>query len=339
MEQITLEPQNLKLIRSRGAVRHYQPGQVIFSEGDPADFVYFIESGLVSIFLYEFTNRVEIGQHSSGSFFGEMAVINQGKRTATVAAIAETTLVMLDREQFLQFMASDSEAYDKINRIIALRTKELAIKENLLATSGIKGNNLQISIKGDPSMRESAFDRERRESPMDRVLPELIPKLKNLLLERCVSEIGLQFNSGEIQLTSIFDPFNYEIHPANKLIDASYLDRHFPTMAYSEKTGLIHRLYDTIAVESGKLALPKFFQDVYRHHYQSWRPLAQEEIAHVVDKLQALRAIPSLYLRNVGVSITRNAIRMQFNCDGTHIITAKDYDRFLTENLGSDCVV
>lgn len=339
MEQITLGAQNLENIRSCGTTRRYQAGDVVFSEGDPADFVYFIESGKVSIFLHEFTNRVEIGQRSAGSFFGEMAVISQGKRTATVAAIADTTLIVLDKEQFHQLMAADRAVNEMVSHIIALRTEELTLKENLLATTGIKGNHLQVSIKGDPSMRESAFDRERRESPMDKVLPELIPYLQNLLLERCVSEISMHFNSGEIRLTSIFDPFNYEIHPANKLVDTSYLDRHFPVLVYAEKIGLIRRIYGTLAMEFGKLDLPRHYKDSYTNRYQSWQPLAKEEILHVINKLKTLRTIPNFYLRNIGISITRDAIRMQFNCDGTHIVSTGDYDRFIADNLGVEEVV
>lgn len=334
MEEITFDALDFDTIRPCGTVRQYRSGEVVFSEGEPAESAYFIESGEVSIFLHEFTNRVEIGQRGAGNIFGEMAVINQGKRTASVTAITDTTLIVLSKGRFLKLMASDCKVSEKVNRIIALRTEELTLKENLFATTGIKGNHLQVSIKGDPSMRESAFDRERRESPMDKVLPELIPSLQTLLLERCVSEISLHFNSGEIRLTSIFDPFNYEIHPANKLVDTNYLDRHFPVLDYTEKTGLIRHLYGTLATKFNSLTLPEHFKDAYKHRYQSWQPLTKEEIVHVVNKLQTLRNIPNFYLRNMGISITRDAIRMQFNCDGTHIVSTGNYDRFLSENIG-----
>jgi CRP-like cAMP-binding protein len=339
MEQITLEARDFDIIQSCGTVRHYQPGDLVFSEGEPAETVYFIESGKVSIFLHEFTNRVEIGQRGAGSFFGEMAVISQGKRTASVTAVTDSKLIVLDKEQFLNLMATDNSVNEKVGRVIKSRTEELALKENLLSTTGIRGNHLQISIKGDPSLRETVFDRERRESPMDKVLPELVPKLQTLLLDRCVSEISLHFNSGEIRLTSIFDPFNYEIHPANKLIDTSYLDRHFPVLAYEDKTRLIHQLYASLATEFNNLALPGHYMDSYKNRYQNWQPLAQEEIVRIIDKLQILRTIPNFYLRNMGISITRDAIRMQFNCDGTHIVSTKDYDTFLADNLGVEVVV
>ncbi len=329
-----LRPEQLQQLHDCGTVHTYQKGDMVFTEGEPADNVYFIERGQCSVFLHEFTNRVEIGQLGCGEFFGEMAVLNQGKRTASVTAVSDATLTVINRNAFITLLNADGQLSDTIKRIIARRTEELALKENLLTTTGIKGNNLQISIKGDPSLRETAFMRERYESLVDKVLPQLVIKLKLLMLERCVSEVFLQFNSGEIRLTSILDPFNYEIHPANKLIDDAYLDRHFPVLAYAEKARLIHRLYDTLAAEFGDLALPQNYKDVFQHHYQNWQPLAQEEIVKVIDKLPVLRSIPDFYLRNMGISMTRDAIRMQFNCDGTHIIGTQDYSRFLADNIG-----
>jgi len=331
---ITLESQNIENIRASGTSRQFQPGDLIFTEGEPANHVYFIESGAVSIYLHEFTNRVEIGQRAQGSFLGEMAVIRAGLRTASAAAVAESTLIVIDKNRFLKLIETDTAVNNMIRNVVAQRTEELALKENLLASTGIKGNTLQVSIKGDPTMRETVFERERRESPMDKVLPQLMTTLKILLLERTVTEVSLHFNSGEIRLTSIFDPFNYSIHPANKLIDAGYLDRHFPTMAFSSKVALIRRLYDVLAAQFDHMTFPGHFRESYLNRYRMWDALSETEIARIVDKLEALRNIPNYYLRNMSISITRDAVRMQFNCDGTHIVSSGDYDRFLSENLG-----
>lgn len=336
MDQIKLEPENFENIRACGTPRRYQPGEVVFSEGEAADCVYFIESGTVSIFLHEFTNRVEIGQRGCGSFIGEMAVISEGNRTASVSAVTDASLIALSREQFLKLMDADSTVNGIIRQVIAQRTEELTLKENLLATTGMRGGNLKVSIKGDPTMRETVFDRERRESPMDKVLPDLMPALQALLLERCISEVSLHFNSGEIRLTSVFDPFNYEIHPANKLIDSGYLDRHFPRLAYEKKISLIRALYETLGRELAALRIPSPFTDYFTNRYRNWQPLTSEEITRVVSKIQLLRTIPNYYLRNMGISITRDAVRMQFNCDGTHIVSTGEYEGFLTENLGVD---
>jgi hypothetical protein len=58
-----------------------------------------------------------------------------------------------------------------------------------------------------------------------------------------------------------------------------------------------------------------------------------EQVSIAISRLPDLRRIPDFYLRNFMLSMTRDAIRMQFNCDGTHIVGAEDYLLFLEENL------
>lgn len=52
-----------------------------------------------------------------------------------------------------------------------------------------------------------------------------------------------------------------------------------------------------------------------------------------MSQLAKLRSIQSFYLRNFSISMIQDAIRMQFNCDGTHIVSAEDYQNFLRDNL------
>lgn len=320
-------------IKQLAVVQHYKKDDLIFSEGDAADYIYFIESGRVSIFIQKFTSREEISILGPGEYFGEMAVFYKDKRSASVVAITDTTLLGVDKRAFLDLLKNDRAIADKINHILARRNEELVLKENLLDSTGVKGRNLHISIKGDPSLRESAFSRERYESVVDKILPQLAPQLQDLLLNRCIYEILIHFNSGEIRTASIFDPFNEEIHQANKLVDEAYIERHFPVLAYEQKTEMVKRLYRTIAVDPNFAALPAHSKNIYGGYYDTWEPVAPVEISNTLSRLTTLRTIPNFYLRNFAISITRDAIRMQFNCDGTHIVSAEDYVRFLEENL------
>jgi len=38
-------------------------------------------------------------------------------------------------------------------------------------------------------------------------------------------------------------------------------------------------------------------------------------------------------VRNLSINIVKDAIHMQFNCDGTHIVSTIGYERFLEENV------
>ena len=328
-----LEYSDIEKLKKLGTAIQYVEGDVIFSEGEEAADVYFVQTGDLTVALQEFNNRVAVGQLGAGDFFGEMAVLNNSRRSATVAAISDVQLVVLNKPAFLEVLKANGDVSDKIKQIMASRTEALALKENVLASTGLNKKNVKVAIAGDPSMRETAFDRERYESRVDKVLPELVEKLHTLLLERCVSEMYIQFNSSEIGLTSIFDPFNYEIHPVEKLIDDAYLDRHFPAIGYIKKANIIKLMYGAIDNELNNIEVPQHLKSAYHNYYQDWQPLAQEEIVKVLATLAVLRKIPNFYLRNFGISITRDTIRMQFNCDGTHIVSAQEYQNFLDENI------
>ena len=46
-----------------------------------------------------------------------------------------------------------------------------------------------------------------------------------------------------------------------------------------------------------------------------------------------MRKIPNFYLRNFSLSVAQDAVRMQFNCDGTHIVSTNEYGHFLEQNI------
>jgi CRP-like cAMP-binding protein len=328
-----LSKEEFDTIKALATEKKYGKGELIFSEGDTADYIYFIESGRVSIFIRKFTEQTEICTLEPGEYFGEMAVFYQNRRTASVSALTDTTLLSIDKNRFLELVRTDRAIARKINTILAKRNEELIFKEKLIDSTGINSRHLHVSIKGDPSMRETTFTRERHESIVDKVLPQLKPGLGDLLLNRCVYQIFIGFNSGEIRTLSVFDPFSEEIHQANKLVDEAYIDRHFPVVAYDEKAHMLKRLYAAVAADPVFENLPEHFKHMFISYYENWEPITREEIINTISRLSTLRSIPHYYLRNFTISMTRNAFRMQFNCDGTHIVSAQDYQRFIEETL------
>lgn len=80
-------------------------GQTIFRHGDPGDRFYVIESGEVSVRLAASDgapqeNEVERARLGPGEYFGEIALLMDLPRTATVVTTRPTTLLTLDAERF-----------------------------------------------------------------------------------------------------------------------------------------------------------------------------------------------------------------------------------------------
>ena len=328
-----LSQQHIQFLKQHAVKQSFLAKNLIFAEGDNVDAFYIIESGRVSIYFDQHGQREEICVLAAGDYFGETAIFNQDKRTASVMTLDDTVVFSVDKESFLQLVQQNSSLSDKLHSILSQRNEELVLRENLVNTTGVRGNKLQISIKGDPSIRETAFYRAKYESIVDKVFSELEPVLEELLLQRSVYKVYVGFNSGEIRTSSVFDPFAEEVHAADKLIQASYIDRHFPLISYQEKFKIISGIYQYIAEEPHFNQLPSHWINIFHKSRKHWKPVAARDIFNVLKNLTQLRNIPDFYLRNISISIIQDAIRMQFNCDGTHIISAEDYQHFLGSNL------
>ena len=79
-------------------------GQVIFYEGAPSDAFYLIVSGAVSVTQGAGEGVRELGRLAVGDAFGEMALLDNLPRMATLRAVEPTRLLRLRREVFTQFL-------------------------------------------------------------------------------------------------------------------------------------------------------------------------------------------------------------------------------------------
>jgi len=315
-------------IKLLGTPRTFKQGELIFSDGDNADHIYFIESGSISIFIEKFTFQEEISALGPGEYFGEMAFFSGDKRSASAIALIDTILLSVGKDAFLNFYDANQDVAAKINSIFSKRNNELSLKEHLA------GSN--IGIKGDPSLRFSAFSRERYDSVVDKIIFDLQPRLYDLLMNRSPYEIFIHCNSGEVHIRTVFDPLNGDIHPASKLLNIAYIERHFPVIGYDEKSAMIKNLYQAIGNRSEFAFLPEQFKAELQAGFGEWQPVEQSKIANTISKLSLLRKIENFYLRNFSISTIRDTIRMQFNCDGTQIVDAQGFQTFLEQNLDMD---
>jgi hypothetical protein len=331
---LELTSDDLEKIKQCAAKKSFKRDEVIFSEGDEADNMYFIESGKLSVVIQKFTIQETVASLEAGNCVGEMVFFNGEKRSASVIAQTDGILLVVNQASFMKLLSDDEELTSRVKLIVEARNNNLAVKETLI-NDHTSGNNVKfhLGIKGDPSMRETAFMRERYESTVDALLPQLQLTLYELLTNRCVYEVLIHFNSGEVLVKSIFNPFVDDIHQASKLISKAYINRHFPLVDYDEKIGMVERMMIHMSGDHCMDNLDDITRDMLETSYKSWKPLKPKEIAHTVSRLLSLRNIPDFYLRNFTISMIRDSIRLQFNCDGTHLLDGKSYQEFLKDNL------
>jgi NADH dehydrogenase len=98
----------LKTDRALGVRREYfEPGQVVFREGDRGDQLYVVTEGEVDV-LRTIPGRGEqpVRRLGPGDCFGEIALVSDGARSATVRAVSPTSVLAVDRDAFQAMFAS-----------------------------------------------------------------------------------------------------------------------------------------------------------------------------------------------------------------------------------------
>ena len=326
-----LSERELNRVRQLISEVEVAPEEVIFNEGDPADCLYFIESGTVSLYIEKFNSIQEIQEAGAGDWFGEVAVVNKSYRTASAKAKETTRIGKISAKDFHKLLEQEPEINRIVQTVVNARNEKLVLEEKMLNATGHGNRDMHVSIKGDASLRNSAMERPRYDSVVDKNLEALTACFEDLLVNRTAHRIMVGFNNGEIRISTVLDPFSEEFHPALRLLDTSYVARHFPEIDYNRKAGMIQRMYREIAEDAFFEELPEHLKFGFSNYFDKWQPLPVDKIPKIIAQLPELRKIPNFYARSATINIVKDAIQMQFNCDGSHIVNARAYERFVED--------
>lgn len=112
----------------------FAAGDAVFTEGDPADKLYIVREGTVEVWKdYGEEQRDLIAVHGTGHLFGEMAVVDDLPRSATVVARDGVRLLSVRREDFRSIVASNGAIALSITRSVSamVRASNESFLENL----------------------------------------------------------------------------------------------------------------------------------------------------------------------------------------------------------------
>jgi CRP/FNR family cyclic AMP-dependent transcriptional regulator len=90
----TLEHDDLQRIAQLAVPRTFEPGQIVFREGDASDTCYIVRSGRARAVREHPDGRtITLATFGSGDIFGELAMFEDERRSATVEAVQRTSVV------------------------------------------------------------------------------------------------------------------------------------------------------------------------------------------------------------------------------------------------------
>jgi MFS family permease len=106
---------------ARGLVRvEVPPGEVVVREGDESDRFYIIETGRVEVTAGD--GHV-LREEGPGEYFGEIGLLRDVRRTATITALDPTVLLALPRAEFLDAVTGQGEARRLAEDVVAHRLR------------------------------------------------------------------------------------------------------------------------------------------------------------------------------------------------------------------------
>jgi len=168
------------------------PGEVIFRQGDAPDAFYIIESGEIEIVLEASEDESETIATLSraGDFFGEMALIDDQPRSATVKARTETKLLVISKSDFSDLIRDYPSIHLEVSRALShnLRHSDSRFAETIMQ----KNRQLAEALSNLREAHEELLRRERL-SLLGRLASGIIHDLKKPLT--CISGYAQLLNS------------------------------------------------------------------------------------------------------------------------------------------------
>ncbi len=139
-----LSDEDLKRIYSLLKRKEYQEkGYSIITEGQSGDAFYMIESGMLKVTRQHRDGRIKIiNLLTAGDVFGEMALLDDVPRSATVVTMEPTSLLVLNKRDFIHLITETSELALKIISTLSqrLRNSDEQIRE---LSFGTKDNRIE----------------------------------------------------------------------------------------------------------------------------------------------------------------------------------------------------
>lgn len=116
-----LNQKSLERIEKFARPRHFEAGDNIFSEGDEGVGFYLITSGKVEATR----SGTVLNRLGAGEFFGEMALLDGYRRSATVKAVEPTDCLALMRSDFLAEIRNNVDLALEMLQVLSRRVREL----------------------------------------------------------------------------------------------------------------------------------------------------------------------------------------------------------------------
>lgn len=114
-----LPAESIAAIEAVAQEHSFMPGQIVVTQGTPGQAFYLILAGRVEILR----DQSSLGTFGPGDFFGEMSLLDQAPRSATIRAVEPTTCLMLSSWDFKALLENKPSIAVKLLEVLSRRLR------------------------------------------------------------------------------------------------------------------------------------------------------------------------------------------------------------------------
>lgn len=126
--------------------KFFEEGQIICKQGEKGDSAYIVEEGQVEVFLERDGGKIQpIAQRGPGSIIGEMGIVDDEPRSASVKALSPCKMLEISRGDYMNRLETADPVIQMISKVILTRYRDMLAR---------------VEILGDPSAVNAPEDLE-----------------------------------------------------------------------------------------------------------------------------------------------------------------------------------
>jgi CRP-like cAMP-binding protein len=110
--------------RKQVKIKHFSKGQLICREDTVGGEMYVIISGRAQVYKMFDDHRIDLAYEDEGDFFGEISLLMNCPRTASIEAVEDTEVLVLSKTTFIDKIVSDPRFALKMATTMAKRLQE-----------------------------------------------------------------------------------------------------------------------------------------------------------------------------------------------------------------------
>nr|BAH90400.1 Crp/Fnr family transcriptional regulator [uncultured bacterium] len=143
-----LPAQELTELETRLTLRRYRRRTVLIEKGDPPTSMYIIVEGRVRVYIADENQKeVTLNTQGPGEYFGELAILMDSPRTASVMTTEDSAFYVMEKDEFKDFLAAHPRSAFALIQSLARRVADLTDEVSGLALNNVYGRvrNLLVS--------------------------------------------------------------------------------------------------------------------------------------------------------------------------------------------------